>query len=77
MLRTISTNVDIDVELGDFDTDDLIKELEGRGWDCNTQYVDGDIVRDTLTAIWLKRRQKQNFDADLDYLIYYALGKII
>ncbi|MGN6023399.1 hypothetical protein ACP6NF_03295 [Alcaligenes faecalis] len=28
---TVSTTVDVDIDLGEFDTDDLIAELESRG----------------------------------------------
>lgn len=34
--------VDVDVDLGDFDTDDLIEELERRGKDMSSTRVDFD-----------------------------------
>jgi len=33
--------------------------------------------RELLTAIWLKRRQGQDYQAELDQLIYNGLGKIV
>jgi len=73
MYKTVYTEVEVEVDLGDFDTDDLIEELESRGAGA-TDYGDG---RELLTAIWLKRRQGQDYQAELDELIYVGLGKII
>jgi hypothetical protein len=73
MYKTIYTEVEVDVDLSDFDTDDLVEELESRGAGT-TDYGDG---RELLTAIWLKRRQGQNYQIELDQLIYNGIGKII
>ena len=62
-----------EVELDDFATEDLIKELERRGAGGN-EYGDG---KELLEAIYLKRRQGQDYQAELDQLIYTGLGKII
>jgi len=75
--KTVSTYVDVDVDLEDFDTDDLIEELENRGIDYNTNGVDGDEMRETLEKIWLKRRQGQDYQFELDQLIYGVLGRVI
>jgi len=70
--------VEIEIDLDDFDTDDLIEELERRGIDYNTRGVDADEMRGLLENIWLKRRNgNQNFDKELDDLIYGVLGKIV
>ena len=74
--RTVTVDVDVDVGLEDFDTDDLIDELERRGSDYNTQGVDGDFNRDILQQIWLKRRMNQPFEAELDQLIWNVVGRI-
>jgi len=73
MYKTVYTEVEVEVDLGDFDTDDLIEELESRGAGA-TDYGDG---RELLTAIWLKRRQGRDYQTELDQLIYNGLGKII
>ena len=74
MYKTVYTEVEVDVDLGDFDTDDLLDELESRG----ELPVDGDgNARHLVDAIWLKRRSGQNFDRELDQLIYQVTGKII
>ena len=74
--RTVTVDVDVDVDLEHFDTDDLIDELERRGSDYNTQGVDGDLNRDILQQIWLKRRMNQPFEAELDQLIWNVVGRI-
>ena len=74
--RTVTVDVDVDVGLENFDTDDLIDELERRGSDYNTQGVDGDFNRDILQQIWLKRRMNQPFEAELDQLIWNVVGRI-
>lgn len=75
----IRTTVDVDIDdvLSDIDTDDLIKELEGRGMDYNTTGVDGDAMRDLLEQLWLKRRNGVDYQNELDKLIYNVLGKVI
>lgn len=75
----ISTSVDIDVQdvLDELDDDELIDEIERRGLDMNTKYVDGDQMREWLTAIWLNRRNGRDYQRELDNLIYFGLGKIV
>ena len=74
--RTVTVDVDVDVDLEDFDTDDLIHELESRGLDYNTQDVDGDHNRDILTQIWQLRRQGRDYQRELDQLIWNIVGRI-
>lgn len=67
--------IDADVDLTDFDTEDLIDELESRGHD-----VDSVIPleqKQLIEKIYLKRRQGKPFDAEIDQLIYDVLGKVI
>lgn len=78
MYKTIYTEVEVDVDLSDFDTDDLIEELEGRGLDYNTNGVDGDDMRALLEQIWVKRRNNNtDYQRELDALIWGVLGKVI
>jgi hypothetical protein len=64
--------------MSDFDTDDLIEELENRGRDYNTRGVDADEMRLLLEAIWHKRRLgNPDYQTELDRLIYGVLGKIV
>ena len=73
MIKTIYTEVEVDVDLGDFDTDDLIEELESRG-SGSAEYGDG---KDMLRTIYEKRRIGQDYQLELDQLIYAGLGNII
>lgn len=73
MYKTIYTEVEVDVDLGDFDTDDLIEELESRGSGV-LDYGDG---KDVLRSIYEKRRLGQDYQFELDALIYLGLGRII
>ena len=62
MYKTIYTEVEVDVNLSDFDTDDLIEELESRGSGA-LDYGDG---KEVLEAIYLKRRLRQDYQQELD-----------
>ena len=73
MYKTIYTEVEVDVDLGDFDTDDLIEELESRGAGA-TDYGNG---KDILMAIYEKRRLGQDYQTELEQLIYLGLGRIV
>jgi len=68
--RTVCTEVEVDVDLRDFETDDLIDELENRGHMADTN------SKELVDAIYQKRRLGQNYESELDELIYSVLGKI-
>lgn len=76
-MPTVYTEVEVDVDLKDFDDDDLIEELESRGLDLNTQYVDGDTMRELITKVWHQRRMGQDYQRALDQVIWYGIGKVI
>ena len=73
--KYVSTEVEVD--LSDFDADELIEELERRGVDYNTVGVDGDEMREVLERLWLKRRTGIDYQNELDQLIWGVLGKIV
>ena len=73
MYKTIYTEVEVDVDLSEFDTDDLIEELESRGAGA-TDYGDG---KEVLQSIFEKRRLGQDYQTELEALIYLGLGRII
>ena len=75
MYKTVYTEVEVD--LSEFDTDDLIDELEARGIDYNSNGVDGDEMRAVLEQVWRKRRQGQDYQRELDQLIWGVLGKVV
>ena len=73
-----TVTVDAEVDLSDFDTDDLIEELESRGADYNTTGVNADEMRLLLESIWKKRRLgNHDYQTELDQLIYAVLDKVI
>jgi hypothetical protein len=75
----INVDVDVDIEdvLRDVDDDELIDELERRGKDFNTQFIDGDVAHEKLTKIWMLRRLGKEYDKEVDDLIYYVLGHVV
>jgi hypothetical protein len=73
MYKTIYTEVEVDVDLTDFDTDDLIEELESRGAGA-TDYGDG---KEILLSIYENRRLGKDYQKELDQLIWLGLGKIV
>ena len=73
MYKTMYKEVEVDVDLSDFETDDLIEELESRRAGA-TDYGDG---KDVLESIYQKRRLGQDYQIELEALIYLGLGRII
>jgi hypothetical protein len=69
--RTVSTEVEVDVDLVDFETDDLIDELENRGHMADTN------SKEIVESIYQKRRNGKDYQSELDQLIYAVLGKIV
>ena len=75
MYKTIYTEVEVDVNLSDFETDDLREELESRG---EVPVEHGADATEVLQAIWLKRRVgRTDYQTELDQLIYAGIGKIV
>ncbi len=73
-MPTVYTEVEVDVGLEDFDDEDLIEELESRGKGFEIASRNGtEIVR----LIYEKRRLGQDYQHELDELIYMAIGKIV
>jgi hypothetical protein len=71
--RTVYQEVEVDISLEDFDTDDLVEELESRGHTIDDEFD----IKDVLTALYEKRRTGQDYQAELDELIYQGLGRIV
>ena len=73
-MPTVYTEVEVDVSLDDFDDYDLIEELErrGKGFEVNSK-----TPTELVTKIWEKRRLGQNYDSEIDELIYVATGRIL
>jgi hypothetical protein len=71
---SVYTEVEVDVDLEDFDTDDLVEELEKRGKGLEVASHTG---TELITAIYEKRRLGQDYQRELDELIYVGIGKIV
>ena len=72
-MPTVYQEVEVEVELDDFDTDDLIEELERRG----TGVMDYGNGKEILETIYLRRRLGQDYQSELDKLIWLGLGKVL
>jgi hypothetical protein len=68
--KTITTEVDVDVDLSDFDTDDLVDELSERG--VQGMSIDDD---ETLTKIWQHDREGRKEEA-YELMRWYVLEKL-
>jgi hypothetical protein len=73
-MPTIYTEVEVDVELHEFDTDDLVEELEKRGLGFEVASRSG---TELLNAIYEKRRLGKDYQRELDELIYVGIGRIV
>jgi hypothetical protein len=73
-MTVIYKEVEVDVEITDFDDEDLIEELErrGKGFDFS-----GATPTELLVTIYQKRRLGRDYQQDLDDLIYTVLGKVV
>lgn len=72
-MPTVYTEVEVDVDLDEFDTEDLIDELErrGRGFD-----VAGQTPTELMDRIHQLRRNGGDYQRELDELIYVTIGRI-
>lgn len=77
MYKTIYTEVEVDVDISDFDDDDLVDELESRGYtivdndDYNGYPGDG-----LLTQIYLLRKLGKPYERELEQYIWHTIGKM-
>jgi hypothetical protein len=70
MAKTVYT----EVSLEDFDTEDLVEELQSRGSTDMIPYLQLEL----LEKIWMKRRMGNNdYESELDELIYRSFGYIV
>lgn len=69
----VSANIEIDVDLAKFSTEDLRAELA-----CRDEVVEQDLkIVELVNKIYELRRNNYCYQQSLDDLIYEALGKII
>ena len=65
----MAVTIEVDVDLDAFSTDDLISELSSRENSVLNH-------KQLLEKIYQLRRNKRNYQLELDTLIYNTLGKI-
>ena len=68
---TVSKEIDIDVDIEEFDDDDLLDELESRGLGMSSESIK------IIEKIWQLRRTNQPYDHLMDDLIGSAIGKLV
>jgi hypothetical protein len=72
--KTIYTEVEVDVDLAEFDTEDLLDELASRR---SLPIEEDSHSKEILEVIYLKRRLGKDYQSELDQLIYTGLGKVL
>ena len=73
-MPTVYTEVEVDVDLVDFDTDDLLDELERRGELPVEQHGD---AKEIVEQIYYLRRQGQAYEHLMDSLMYAVVGRVV
>ena len=73
-MAIVETYVEVEVDLDDFDTDDLIEELEKRGKGFEVASRSG---TELVNSIYEKRRVGKDYQEELDELIYVSIGRIV
>jgi hypothetical protein len=73
-MPTVYTEVEVDVELSDFETDDLLDELELRG----ELPIDADYnAKEIVEKMYQLRRTGRSYEHLLDDLFYSVLGRVV
>ena len=72
--KSVYTEVEVDVDMSEFDTDDLIEELESRGALPPEGNID---ARELVEQIYYLRRQGQTYEHLMNSLMYSVLGRIV
>ena len=73
--KTVYTEVEVEVDISEFDTEDLLDELASR----SSLPIEEDFQgKELLEKIWLKRRQgNHDYQQELDQLIYQVTGHVV
>lgn len=73
-MPTIYKEVEVDVELDDFEDDELLDEIERRNLGGS---VTAESVAELVDKIYHLRRQGRDYEQELDQLIYAVTGKAV
>ena len=72
--KTVYTEVEVEVDLTDFETEDLIEELEDRDELPSRGLFN---TNELVEQIWMLRRNGKDYQRQLDNLIYNVTGRIV
>ena len=72
--KTVYTEVEVDVDLSEFDTEDLLDELASRGSLPLEEDFHG---KELLEQIYYRRQCGRDYESELQRLFYEVLGKIV
>jgi hypothetical protein len=73
--KTVYTEVEVDVDISEFDTEDLLDELASRG---SLPVEETFSTKELVEKIWMKRRLgNHDYQSELDQLIYQVLGHVM
>lgn len=72
--KTVYTEVEVDVDIEDFDTDDLLDELERRG---DLPVEESGAAKEIVEQIYYLRRQGQSYEHLMDGLMYAVMGRVL
>jgi len=74
VFKTVYTEVEVDVDISEFDTDDLLEELAERG----ALPPEGNInAKELVEQMYYLRRQGQPYEHLMDNLMYAVIGRIV
>jgi hypothetical protein len=75
--KSVYTEVEVEVDLTDFDTEDLLEELEDRGALSSRTGPGLYDSKELVEQIWMLRRNGKDYQQILDNLIYQVTGRIV
>jgi hypothetical protein len=73
-MPTVYKEVEVEVELEDFDDNELIDEMDRRGLGAE---IAATTASELIGIIWHKRRLKQDYEHELDQLLYQVTGRAV
>ena len=74
VFKTVYTEVEVDVDISEFDTDDLLEELAERGALPPERNIN---AKELVEQMYYLRRQGQPYEHLMDNLMYAVIGRIV
>lgn len=69
--------VTVDVELDEFEDDELVEELESRGFKVYDEDSTAYTQNEMINLIYQNKRLGKDYDKLLDDLIYQTIGRVL